>query len=509
MARWKAWLCTLATPGTATPEKRCAACRRCNAGAMAAMVRPSTRDQDVALPAVSSSAWSTNTWCHESSALFASRHSASECRAGARGRPAFPLPILHGASGQAVRPRRCRWIGFGRNARIATLDPARPWPRRHRGRRRSRHVTAASPGSGPAPSSRPWSRRAHRSRRPLDHAGPDRLPHPPRLRRQPRARVRAASCRRQLRGDRARRRRHSLHREGDARGIRGRAGGAGAAAARRADRRRRHHHRDQVGLRPGAGNRGAPAARRAPAWRRAAACPSRRRFSARTPCRPRPTATRTATSRGCAGRCCRPSPNERLADAVDAFMEGIAFSGGQTARVFEVAKRLGLPVKLHADQLSNLGGANAGGALRRALGRSSGIHGRGGRRRDGQGRHGRGAAAGRVLFHPRDAEAAGRAVPQARHAHRHRHRLQSRLVAPHLAAADHEHGRHAVPPDGRRDHRRRDARGGARAGATASEVGTLEAGKWCDLAIWNVERLAELPYRMGFNPLHQRVWRGQ
>ena len=49
--------------------------------------------------------------------------------------------------------------------------------------------------------------------------------------------------------------------------------------------------------------------------------------------------------------------NEGLADAVDAFMEGIAFSGGQTARVFEVAKRLGLPVKLHADQLSNLGGA--------------------------------------------------------------------------------------------------------------------------------------------------------
>src|SRR3954465_9851936 len=46
-----------------------------------------------------------------------------------------------------------------------------------------------------------------------------------------------------------------------------------------------------------------------------------------------------------------------LADAVDAFMEGIAFSGEQTARVFGAAKSLGLPVKLHADQLSNLGGA--------------------------------------------------------------------------------------------------------------------------------------------------------
>ena len=43
--------------------------------------------------------------------------------------------------------------------------------------------------------------------------------------------------------------------------------------------------------------------------------------------------------------------------SVDAFMEGIAFSAEQTARVFEAARGLGLPVKLHADQLSNLGGA--------------------------------------------------------------------------------------------------------------------------------------------------------
>jgi imidazolonepropionase len=42
-----------------------------------------------------------------------------------------------------------------------------------------------------------------------------------------------------------------------------------------------------------------------------------------------------------------------------------------------------------------------------------------------------------------------------------------------------------------------------------TEVGSLEAGKWCDLAIWNIERPAELVYRMGFNPLHARVWRGE
>jgi imidazolonepropionase len=46
-----------------------------------------------------------------------------------------------------------------------------------------------------------------------------------------------------------------------------------------------------------------------------------------------------------------------LADAVDAFCEGIAFTPDEVARVFEAARALGLPVKLHADQLSDLGGA--------------------------------------------------------------------------------------------------------------------------------------------------------
>jgi imidazolonepropionase len=48
---------------------------------------------------------------------------------------------------------------------------------------------------------------------------------------------------------------------------------------------------------------------------------------------------------------------EGLVDAVDAFCEGIGFSPTQTRRVFEAARALGLPVKLHADQLSDLGGA--------------------------------------------------------------------------------------------------------------------------------------------------------
>ena len=49
----------------------------------------------------------------------------------------------------------------------------------------------------------------------------------------------------------------------------------------------------------------------------------------------------------------------------------------------------------------------------------------------------------------------------------------------------------------------------ARALGRLDEIGTLEPGKWCDLAVWDVERPAELVYWIGLNPLHARVWRGQ
>lgn len=61
---------------------------------------------------------------------------------------------------------------------------------------------------------------------------------------------------------------------------------------------------------------------------------------------------------------------EHLADAVDAFCEGIAFSPAQTRRVFQAARVHGLPVKLHADQLSNLGG----GALAASFDAQSADH---------------------------------------------------------------------------------------------------------------------------------------
>ncbi|MDZ7872623.1 MAG: amidohydrolase family protein, partial [Rhizobium sp.] len=51
-------------------------------------------------------------------------------------------------------------------------------------------------------------------------------------------------------------------------------------------------------------------------------------------------------------------------------------------------------------------------------------------------------------------------------------------------------------------------RNAAKALGLSAVTGTLEAGKQADLAIWDIERPAELVYRIGFNPLHQRIWNG-
>ena len=102
---------------------------------------------------------------------------------------------------------------------------------------------------------------------------------------------------------------------------------------------------------------------------------------------------------------------EGLADAVDAFCEGIAFSPEQTARVFDAAQGAWPAGQAPRRPALEPARREARRRLRRALGRSSRIHGRGRRRRDGEGRHGRRAAAGRLLHPARDEAAAGRGVP--------------------------------------------------------------------------------------------------
>jgi imidazolonepropionase len=197
-----------------------------------------------------------------------------------------------------------------------------------------------------------------------------------------------------------------------------------------------------------------------------------------------------------------------LADAVDAFMEGIAFSGEQTARVFQAARALGLPVKLHADQLSNLGGA----ALAAKFSALSADH----------------------LEHTDEAGVAAMAkagtvavlLPGAFYFIRETQKPPVELFRAHgvqmALATDCNPGSSPLTSlllamnMGATLFRMTVAecltgvtREGARALGTLAETGTLEAGKWCDLAIWDIERPAELVYRIGFNPLHSRVWRGQ
>jgi len=197
-----------------------------------------------------------------------------------------------------------------------------------------------------------------------------------------------------------------------------------------------------------------------------------------------------------------------LADAVDAFMEGIAFSGEQTARVFAAAKELGLPVKLHADQLSNLGGA----ALAAEFGALSADH---LEYTDSEGVAAM-ARAGTVAV----------LLPGAFYFLRETQRPPVDLFRAHgvnmALATDCNPGSSPLTSPllvmnmGATLFRMTVAeclagitREGARALGILAETGTLETGKWCDLAIWDIARPAELVYRIGFNPLHSRVWRGR
>jgi imidazolonepropionase len=199
---------------------------------------------------------------------------------------------------------------------------------------------------------------------------------------------------------------------------------------------------------------------------------------------------------------------EHLCDAVDAFCETIGFTPAQTRRVFEAAKKAGFPVKLHAEQLSNQHGA----ALAAEFGALSADH----LEYADEAGIGAMATAGTTAvllpgayYFLRETK-----LPPVEVLRRHRvpialatdcnpgtSPLTSLLLVMNMAATQFRMTvdecllavtRHAASALGR-----------------TAEIGTLEAGKFCDLAIWDIERPAELVYRMGFNPLHARVWRGR
>jgi imidazolonepropionase len=197
-----------------------------------------------------------------------------------------------------------------------------------------------------------------------------------------------------------------------------------------------------------------------------------------------------------------------LVDAMDAFCEGIGFTIDQTARVFAAARALGLPVKLHAEQLSNLHGAQ----LAAEAGALSADH---LEYLDDAGIAAM-AASGTVAtllpgayYFTRETKlppiaglrAAGVPIALATDCNPGTSPLTSLLLTMNMAATLFRMTveecllgvtRHAAAALG-----------------LSGEVGTLAPGVSCDLAIWNIERPAELVYRIGANPLHARVYRGE
>jgi imidazolonepropionase len=200
--------------------------------------------------------------------------------------------------------------------------------------------------------------------------------------------------------------------------------------------------------------------------------------------------------------------SEGLIDAVDGFCERIAFTPDEIARVFAAAKRAGLPVKLHADQLSNSGGA----ALAAKFGALSADH---LEYADEDGLAAMAKAGVVAVLLPgayyvlKEPQAPpvdfmrkhSLPIAVATDSNPGTSPMTSILLALNMAAT-----LFGLTVDECLAGATRNA---ARALGLAQETGTLEAGKRADLAIWDIDRPAELVYRLGFNPLHTRVWRGR
>lgn len=197
-----------------------------------------------------------------------------------------------------------------------------------------------------------------------------------------------------------------------------------------------------------------------------------------------------------------------LADAVDAFCEGIGFTPAQTQRVLEAARTHGLPVKLHAEQLSNQNGA-ALAARYNALSADHLEH------LDSSGITAMQAAGTIAVLLPgafyflRETKlppisalrAAGIPMALATDCNPGTSPLTSLLTVLNMGATLF---RLTVA----------ECLAGvtinaARALGLRNDIGTLEAGKMCNLAVWDVRDPAELVYWLGRNPLYSRVFEGE
>lgn len=197
---------------------------------------------------------------------------------------------------------------------------------------------------------------------------------------------------------------------------------------------------------------------------------------------------------------------EGLVDAVDGFCEGIAFSPEEIALVFDRASALGLPVKLHAEQLSNLGGA----ALAARYGALSADH---LEYLDQSGVDALAAAGTVAVLLPgayytlRETQAppvdllrrAGAPIAVATDCNPGSSPLASILLAMNMAATLFR----LTPAEALAGVTRNAARA-----LGLDDAGVIAPGMRADLAIWDVADPAELAYRIGFNPLYARVFGG-
>ncbi len=195
-----------------------------------------------------------------------------------------------------------------------------------------------------------------------------------------------------------------------------------------------------------------------------------------------------------------------LVDAVDGFCESIAFDAGQIARVFDAAEALGLPVKLHAEQLSHMGGA----ALAARYGALSADHVEYATAEDARAM----AAAGTVavilpgaFYTLRETQAppieafraAGVEMALATDCNPGSSPLTSPLLAMNMGCTLFR----MTPAEA--------LAGVTRVAARAlglTDQGRIAPGCRADLAVWDIGEPAELAYRIGFNPLNRRIFSG-